>query len=158
MHNYRIVLVEDSDLRRQIRAVAWDQARVTEASALFIMCADLNAHEKDPGRYWAHAPQEVQDFLVPAVTPFYAGKPQIMRDEGIRSSALAGMTLMLAAVGLGYESCPMVGFDFNAVAELIQLPEDHVISFMIAVGKPTKEPWPRGQRLPDSEVVVLDRF
>jgi nitroreductase len=158
MQNYRLVRVEDPDLRRQIRAVAWDQAQVTDASVLFIMCADLGAHEKDPSRYWAHAPKEVQDILVPALTPFYAGKPQITRDEGIRSTALAGMTLMLAAVGLGYESCPMVGFDADAVAELIQLPADHAISFMIAVGKPTKAPWPRGERLPDAEVVIHNRF
>lgn len=158
MQNYRLVVVQDPELRRQIRAVAWDQAQVTDASALFVMCADLRAHEKDPARYWAHAPNEVQDILVPALTPFYAGKPQITRDEGIRSTALAGMTLMLAAIGLGYESCPMVGFDANAVSALINLPPDHAISFMIAVGKPTKEPWPRGERLPDSEVVIVDKF
>jgi nitroreductase len=158
MQNYRLVLIDDAELRKQIRVVAWDQAQVTDASVLFIMCADLRAHEKDPARYWAHAPKEAQEILVPALTPFYAGKPQITRDEGIRSTALAGMTLMLAAIGLGYESCPMVGFDANAVADLIQLPDDHAISFMIAVGKPTKEPWPRGERLPDAEVVIRNRF
>ena len=68
------------------------------------------------------------------------------------------MTLMLAAKGMGYDSCPMVGFDAEAVAKLINLPENHVLSFMIAVGKQTKPVWPRGERLPDSEVVVHDRF
>ena len=158
MQNYRLVCVQDPQLRQQIRAVAWNQAQVTDASVLFIMCADLGAHEKDPVRYWAHAPKEVQDILVPALTPFYAGKAQLTRDEGMRSSAFAGMTLMLAAVGLGYDSCPMVGFDADAVAKLIQLPDDHAISFMIAVGKSTKAPWPRGERLTDAEVVINNHF
>ncbi|MGF1531069.1 MAG: nitroreductase family protein [Puniceicoccaceae bacterium] len=158
MQNYRFVLVRDPDLRKQIRAVAWDQSQVTDASLLVILCADLKAHAKNPQRYWAHAPQEVQDFLVPAITPFYEGKPQLIRDEAIRSSSFAGMTLMLAARGLGYESCPMIGFDAEAVAKLIRLPEDHALSFMLAIGKQASPVWPRGQRLPDEEVVITDRF
>ncbi len=158
MQNYRFVLVRDPELRRQIRAVAWDQAQVTDASLLVVLCADLNAHNKSPERYWSHAPKAVQDILVPALTPFYEGKPQITRDEGMRSTGLAGMTLMLAARELGYESCPMVGFDAEAVAKLIRLPNDHAISFMVAIGKQSQPGWPRGERLPDAEVVVTDRF
>jgi len=158
IQNYRLVVVRDPELRKQLRAVAWDQAQVTDASVLFIMCADLKAHEEDPAKYWGHAPQAVQDILGPALRPFYEGKEQLTRDEGIRSSALAGMTLMLAAKGMGYDSCPMVGFDPEAVSKLIELPDDHVLSFMIAVGKETKPAWPRGERLPDSTVVIHDKF
>ena len=156
MQNYRFVVVRDPELRGQIRAAAWDQAQVTDASVLVVMCADLTAHEADPSRYWGHAPQEVQDILGPMLRPFYEGKPQLIRDEAMRSSALGGMTLMLAAKGLGYDSCPMVGFDSEAVAKLINLPDDHAISFMIAVGKTTKPAWPRGERIADA--VVMDRF
>lgn len=158
MQNYRFVLVRDPELRKQIRSVAWDQAQVTDASLLVILCADLSAHAKNPQRYWSHAPKEVQDILVPALTPFYEGKPQLIRDEAMRSTGLAGMTLMLAARGLGYDSCPMVGFEAEAVANLINLPADYALSFMIAIGKQAKPVWPRGERLPDSEVVIEDRF
>lgn len=158
MQNYRFVLVRDPELRKQIRAVAWDQAQVTDASLLVILCADLNAHANNPQRYWSHAPKEVQDILVPALTPFYDGKPQLIRDEAMRSTGFAGMTIMLAARGLGYDSCPMVGFDAEAVAKLIRLPADHALSFMLAIGKQAKPVWPRGARLADSEVVIQDRF
>lgn len=158
MQNYRIVVVRDPELRKRLRAVAWDQAQVTDASVLFVMCADLKAHEADPKLYWGHAPQEVQDILGPALKPFYDGKPGLIRDEAIRSTALAGMTLMLAAKGMGYDSCPMVGFDPEAVAKLIRLPDDHVLSFMIAVGKEAKPAWDRGPRLPDDTVVVENGF
>lgn len=160
MQNYRIVVVKDAAQRQAIREVAWGQAQITDASALFVLCADLRAHEKDPARYWAHAPQPVQNVLVPTLTPFYAD-PRIARDEGMRSSAFAGLTIMLAAIELGYESCPMVGFDAAAVSKLINLPTDHAVSFIVAVGKPllTEQPhWPRGPRLPDDEVIVTDRF
>lgn len=158
MQNYRFVVVRKPELRRQIRAVAWDQAQVTDASLLVVLCADLNAHLKNPARYWKHAPGHVQDILVPALIPFYDGKPQLIRDEAMRSAGLAGLTLMLAARELGYESCPMVGFDADSVAKLIRLPCDHAISFMLAIGKQEKPPWPRGERLPDNEVVIYNQF
>lgn len=158
MQNYRFVLVRDQELRRQIRAVAWDQAQVTDASLLVVLCADLKAHSTQPGRYWSHAPQPVHDLLVPALKNFYAGKPALVRDEGMRSTGLAGMALMLAARGLGYESCPMIGFDAEAVARLIRLPDDHAISFMVAIGKSLGEPWPRGHRLDTAETVITNRF
>jgi nitroreductase len=158
MQNYRLLVVRDKELRKQIRAAAWDQAQVTDASVLFIICADLDAHNEDPAVYWSHAPQEVQDILGPMIKPFYEGKDQLIRDEGIRSSALAGMTLMLAARDLGYDSCPMIGFDGEKVAELIHLPDNLALSFMIPVGKAAKPAWDRGDRLPDERVVAYDRF
>jgi nitroreductase len=38
MQNYRLLVIRDPELRQQIRAAAWDQAQVTDASVLFILC------------------------------------------------------------------------------------------------------------------------
>lgn len=158
MQNYRILVVRDPEIRQQIRAVAWDQPQVTDASVLFIFCGDLKAHQEAPSTYWSHAPQEVQDIIGPMIQPFYEGKDRLIRDEAIRSSALAGMTLMLAAKDMGYDSCPMIGFDGDKVSEIINLPEDFTLSFMIPVGKKTQSGWNRGERLPDDKIVAFDRF
>ncbi|MEM6911722.1 MAG: nitroreductase family protein [Verrucomicrobiota bacterium] len=158
MQNYRLLVIRDKELRQQIRAEAWDQAQVTDASVLFLLCADLQAHLEDPAHYWGHAPQEVQDILGPMIQPFYEGKDQLIRDEAIRSSALAGMTLMLAAKGLGYDSCPMIGFDAEKVAQLVNLPQGTILSFMIPVGKMAQPAWDRGPRLSDEKVVIYDKF
>ena len=158
MQNYRILVVRDAEVRQQIRAAAWDQPQVTDASVLFILCADLTAHQENPSTYWAHAPQEVQDILGPMIQPFYEGKDTLIRDEAMRSSALAGMTLMLAAKDMGYDSCPMIGFDGEKVAELINLPQHYALSFMPPVGKQAQPGWERGDRLPDDRVVAYDKF
>ena len=158
MQNYRILVVRDPEIRKQIRVAAWDQPQVTDASVLFIMCADLTSHLADPADYWSHAPEEVQNILGPMIKPFYEGNDSLIRDEAMRSTALAGMTLMLAAKGMGYDSCPMIGFDSAKVAELINLPENYAIGFMIPVGKQSQPGWERGDRLPDEKVVTYDRF
>lgn len=158
IQHWRFVTVTDPDIRKQIRANAWDQAQVTDASLLIVLCADKDAWKKEAGRYWKNAPQPVQDFLVPAIGPYYEGKEQVQRDECMRSCGLAGMTLMLAAKAMGYDSCPMDGFDFDAVAKIIKLPDDHVISFMIAVGKGTQPAWTKPGQLAYDEVVIHNTF
>lgn len=158
MQNWRFVLVQDPALRQQIRAAANDQAHVTDASLLIIMTGYLDAYKDNPSRYWQNAPQEVNDLLSGWMVPFYEGKDQLIRDEAMRSTGLAGQTIMLAAKAMGYDSCPMVGFDPDKVAALINLPDDHAISFMITVGKATKPAWPKPGQLPLSDVIVKEKF
>ncbi|MOA33280.1 hypothetical protein D3C78_1545640 [compost metagenome] len=52
----------------------------------------------------------------------------------------------------------MIGFDFDAVGKLINLPDNHVIGLMVAVGKQTAEAKPRVGKLSIDEVVIRDRF
>lgn len=158
IQHWRFVLVRDPQLRQQIRQAAWDQAQVTDASLLIVVCADLNAWNKQPERYWRNAPQAIQDYLLPAIHTYYDGKPQVQRDETMRSCGMAAQTLMLSAKAMGYDSCPMDGFDFDAVGKLIHLPEDHVISMFVAIGKALQPAQPRGGQLDISEVVITDRF
>ncbi|WAR43452.1 nitroreductase family protein [Methylomonas rapida] len=158
IQHWRFVLVRDPALRRQIRQVAWDQAQVTDASLLIVLCADLNAWQKQPERYWRNASQAARDFLLPAIQAYYAGKPQVQRDEAMRSCGMAAQTLMLSAKAMGYDSCPMDGFDFDAAGQLINLPEDHVISMFVAIGKALQPALPRGGQLALHEVVINDRF
>ncbi|OQC28433.1 MAG: putative NAD(P)H nitroreductase MhqN [Verrucomicrobia bacterium ADurb.Bin070] len=158
IQNWRFVLVRDPELRKQIRAAAWDQAQVTDASLLIVLCADLKAWEKNPARYWAHAPQNVKDYLVSAIDRYYRGREQVQRDEGMRSCGLAAQTIMLAAKDMGYDSCPMDGFDYDAVGKLIHLPPDHTVAMFVAVGRATHAGWPLPWQLPMSEVVINNRF
>lgn len=158
LQHWRLVLVENPALRQQIRAAGWDQPQITDASLLVVLCADVASWEKNGARVWAEAPQAAQDFLVPAIDAYYRDKPQTQRDEAMRSCGIAAQSLMLAAHSMGYESCPMVGFDFEAVGALINLPADHCISMMIAIGRPTSPAKARIGKLPFEEVVIRDSF
>jgi len=158
IQHWRFVLVRDPELRKQIRAVGNDQAQMTDASILVVMTADMKAWEKSPERYWENAPKEVADLLVNWMGPFHEGREFLQRDEANRSMGMAMMTLMLAAKAMGYDSCPMIGFDFDPVAKLINLPEDHVLGPMVAIGKGTKEAWPKPGQLPLSDVLIHDQF
>lgn len=158
IQQWRFVVVKDKELRQQIREASYDQAHITDASLLIVLTADLKAWAKDPMRYWKNAPDDVAELLGNWMGPFYEGNEQLQRDESMRSCGLVGQTIMLAAKSMGYDSCPMIGFEIDKVAKLINLPEDHAIGFIVVVGKATKEAWPKPGQLPLEEVMIEDRF
>ena len=159
IQHWRFVVLRDPDLRQKIRTeFGNDQAQMTDASLLILFTADTKAWAKSPERYWANAPKEVAELLVGWMGPFHEGREWLQRDEAQRSIGMAMQTLMLAAQSLGYDSCPMIGFDVEAVSDLVGLPEDHVMGPMVAVGKGTKSPWPKPGQLPLTELVFENSF
>jgi len=158
LQHWRFVRIQDPAQRQAIREAAWGQAQVTDASELLVLCFDSKAWEKNPINYWQQAPTEVQEFMLPAIHNYYHEKDQVQRDEGMRSSGIIAMSLMLMARSLGYDSCPMDGFDYATVAELIKLPADHEICMMLAIGKKTQEAWSRPGQLNVDEVLFQNSF
>lgn len=159
IQHWRFVIIRDPELRQKIRTdFGNDQAQMTDASLLILMTGDVKAWAKEPERYWKNAPKEVADLLVGWMGPFHEGREWLQRDEAQRSIGMAMQTLMLTAKAMGYDSCPMIGYDIEKVAELIKLPEDHVMGPMVAIGKGTKDAWPKPGQLGLDELVVENTF
>ncbi len=158
MQNWRFVVVKDQETKDKLKAASWGQAQVADASIVVLLCGDLNAATKEPEKYWRNAPTEVQNQIVPMIGKFYQDNDQLQRDEAMRSCGIAGQTVMLVAKAMGYDTCPMIGFNPQQVAEIINLPEDYVISFMVVVGKALEPARQRAGQLDLSEVMVIDHF
>ena len=158
LQNWRFVKLVDKDLRQKVREVAWDQAQITDASLVYVICGDLNAWDNDPARYMVNYPKEISDTYVPMIKDFYRDRDWQQRDEAMRSAGIAGQTLMLAAASMGYESCPMIGFDSDEVGKLINLPEDHVVCMIVVVGKGTQPARPKGGYIDNDEVFKENSF
>ncbi|MFC1747371.1 nitroreductase family protein [Pseudomonadota bacterium] len=157
IQHWRFVRVKDKALRERICESSWNQPQVTDASLLLFICMDFKAWQKSPERYWRNTPPEVAESMLRSMG-YYADDSQAERDEGIRSASLACMTLMLKAKEMGYDSCPMLGFEYGKVAELINLPKDHGICLMLAIGKQLKPAYLRAGQLPLEELLMTDTF
>ena len=158
IQNWRFVTITKQELKNQLSHLSHDQRHVSEASLVIILCADLNSWNKNPERYWKNIPEEPRNALVESLKKSYRDKPQQQRDEAMRSCGMAAQTIMLAAKSMGYDTCPMKGFDYEKVGKLINLPDDHVIVMMVVVGKAAKPPSVRGGQLELSEIVFEDHF
>lgn len=158
IQNWRFVLVTTQDLKDQLCTLSYGQRQVAESSLVIILCADLKAWTKNPERYWKSLPEEPRQSLVNGIKQAYTGNPTLEKDQAIRSCGIAAQTIMLAAQSMGYDTCPMEGFDYGKVGKLIHLPNDHIVTMMVVVGKKAKDAAPRGGQLPLSEVVFENSF
>jgi len=158
IQNWRFVLITDPDQKQKMREIGFNQAQFSDCSLLVVICGDRNAYDQEPERYWANAPADTQQMVVGMIRQYYGASAELRRDENLRSGSLAAQTLMLAAQALGYDSCPMVGFDFEAAAGLINLPPEHDIVMAVTVGKAVEPARERGGQLPLAEVIRRDRF
>jgi nitroreductase len=155
IQHWRFVVVRDPERKARLREAAWDQEQVEAASAAIVVVGKLDAH-KDAPRIFAEAPASVRDRMVGMIDGFYAEKPQLQRDEAIRSASLAAMTLMYAAYEMGYATGPMIGFDPAAVSSLVGLDEHHIPVMLIVIGRKTGDMRPRAYRHPVNEVVRFE--
>ncbi len=158
IQNWRFVAVTDPLVKAELRQAGWGQAQFTDCSVVVFVCGDRDAYREQPERYWVNADPAARGYILPAIQGAYGGNEQLRRDENLRSGGLAAQTIMLAAKAMGYDSCPMVGFDFAAVARIINLPPEHDIVMAITVGRALEPARPRGGQLPLAEVLVRNRF
>jgi nitroreductase len=156
--NWRFITVTDQLIKEQISKAARGQAQPSDGSLVIILCGNMNAWKEDPLRYWKNSTIEKQELVKNSLNKKYADSPQNQRDEAMRSCGFAGQTIMLAARQMGLDSCPMVGFEYDELAKIINLPENHLIVLMIVVGKAAEPANPRGGQLSLDKVVFENKF
>ena len=156
--NWRFVTVTDQAVKEQIHVAARNQAQPLDGSLVILLCGNMNAWKDNPMRYWKNHPLEKQEHVRDAMHKKYSDSPQNRRDEAMRSCGFAAQTIMLAAKQMGLDSCPMVGFEYDEMAKIINLPDDHIIVMMIVVGKAASPAAERGGQLPFDDVVFENKF
>ena len=156
--NWRFVTITDQTIKEKISIAARGQAQPKDGSLIIVLCGNTNAWNQDPKRYWKNNTPEKQELVMNNLAKKYTDNPQNRRDEVFRSCGFAAQTIMLAARSMGLDSCPMMGFEYDQLAEIINLPSDHVISMMVVVGKRAEDAAPRGGQLDLNEVVFENSF
>jgi nitroreductase len=157
LQHWRFVVVRSAKRRAELCKLAWGQRQVEQASAVIIVLGHLKAH-RDAGEIYAEAPEPVREQMVPLISGIYQGKPDLQRDEAIRSGSLASMTLMLAAEAMGHATCPMIGFDPEGVCDFLSIDEAHIPIMMICLGKKAGTEPRQTSRHPIGRIVWLERM
>ena len=162
IQHWRFVAVTKPEEKARLKAVAYNQPKVSDAAVTFIVLGDLQAHEKLPQIYQPLVErgamiQEAAERIVGMATGMYGSNPQMARDEAIRGASLAAMTLMLAAEAKGLASGPMIGFDPEGVKHEFGISDRYVPVMLIAVGYAAAGNHPRKPRLRVNDVLAFER-
>ena len=156
--NWRFITTTEQSVKEQISKAARDQPQPSDGSLVIILCGNMDAWKEDPLRYWKNHPLEKQETVKNALHRKYADSLQNRRDEAIRSCGMAAQTIMLAARQMGLDSCPMAGFEYDELAKVINLPENHLIVLMIVIGRAAEPANMRGGQLSLDKVVFENKF
>jgi len=126
---YKVILVENEDLRQQIKSVAWNQAQVTEASDVMIFANITDVGIIEVQKYIANmsAIREIpatnlkgfEDMMNNVVTTL---TPEAKENWTAKQTYIALGTLLSAAADLKIDATPMEGFDRDAVNKILDLP------------------------------------
>ncbi|AZL86349.1 nitroreductase family protein [Aliivibrio salmonicida] len=160
LQNWEFVAVQSKDAKVKLKALAYGQQKIEESSVTFIVCGTLHpqellAHSLAPSLEKGIISSGIVDGWVNAASNMYTNNSIFQRDEAIRSASLAGMTLMLAAEGMGLSSCPMIGFDPEGVKKAFGLSDNSVPTMLITVGYAIEDNWTQKLRRPLDEVLTI---
>ncbi|BBL68835.1 NAD(P)H-dependent oxidoreductase [Methanoculleus chikugoensis] len=155
---WRIKVVSDPGRKEALKPAAFDQDQITTCSHLLVFCADpdydglirrLDALLKTNG-----VPEETRSAIVEMAARF-AG-PMTPEERLAWSEAQTYLALSNALHGaksLGFDSCPMTGFDPAAFSRLLAIPAPLVPVILCPVGYAADSPGPK-IRLPLEEILV----
>jgi nitroreductase len=146
---WRFVVVRDAEQKKKLRAAAFGQPKIEQASAVIIACGDpmgwkdgdLDEMLRISAQHGFNDPAE-QEKIRKAVTGFLGGPAG--KAAGIeptfdlwanRQTMIAFTTMMWAAETMGYDTAPMEGFMEDQVKALLKIPARVRVVALLAIGR-----------------------
>lgn len=156
--NWSFIAVSTPEAKSTLTEIAYGQRQVKDAAVTYIICGELNAHEKlhdrlQPSVDAGTISESLQQTWVNLATQSHHDNAQLQRDEAIRSGSLAAMALMVAAQEMGLDSGALGGFDHDAVRESFHLSPDELPVLLVTVGRAAANNWPQKPRRPVSDLL-----
>lgn len=164
LQHWRFIAITDRQIRARLSTatIQPNRQRVVDASVVFVILGDLEAHRSLPeileqSVQAGALARETADLWIGTANQLYGAHPQLAREEAVRSVSLAGMVLMLSASNLGFASCP-IGFAPDPLREILRTSDRYAPLMMIAVGRNASNSRTRRPRRPLKQILSFDEF
>jgi len=144
---WKLILVNDPALRTKIRAAAYDQSQITDASNLFVFAVRTDVDERYVDMFIAQVaasrgakPADLAGYSDSIKGALKMRGPESTKEWSTRQTYIAVGTLLSAAAAVGIDACPMEGFDPAKVDTILGLPAMKLESrVIVTVGARSKD-------------------
>ena len=139
---YKIVVITDTELKQQLLPAAYNQDQIVDCSHLFIFCSYNNVSEEDIDQmiFQFHNTRSNDDSYNKESIDNYGdgAKKSILKMEPNRQAEwlkkqcyIALGQLMVGCADMRIDSCPMEGFKFDEVDEILDLQSQNLTSVVL---------------------------
>ncbi len=139
---YKVLVIENEAIRKQLRSAAWDQSQITDASHLLVFAVDTNFDEKGVDSFvdLTAKTRNIDSSSLSGYADMMKGSFKRPKNELqawlSRQVYIALGFGLVAAAELDIDACPMEGFDNAKFDEILGLEEKGLASVVIlAVGQ-----------------------
>ncbi|MCX2720020.1 NAD(P)H-dependent oxidoreductase [Lentiprolixibacter aurantiacus] len=149
---YKVLVIEDHEIRKTLKEASWGQTQITDASHLFVFCntAQVKASDIDDYLELKANTQNLDvgnlkgygDFMKDKLTSL---SPEAQKNWTARQTYIALGNFLAACAELHIDSCPMEGFEPEQYDEILGLKEKGLTAAVVATaGYRSKEDQTQG--------------
>ena len=164
LEQWDFLVVQNTELREKIKAVSWNQAQITSCSHLVVILAKVkeikfgsNYVDKMIARRADKDPEAIaarQKFYHDFLLSNFKNDDELTFQWSHEQCMIAATNMMNAAASLGIDSCPIEGFDRQALNEILGLDEsEQRVAIIVPFGY-RLNPQPEKLRRQRAEVVT----
>lgn len=156
---WRLIAVTSAEMKAKLHSVAFGQPKILEAPATLILIGDKEGYGPQNG-VWDELKslvgEEGANGAMGMAAQLYGSSDVRKLKFAESNTGLLGMSIMIAAQGLGVDSHPMSGMDFEGVKEAFGLSASEEVVMLISLGyrDESKELYPRRLRKGFDEIVT----
>jgi nitroreductase len=156
---WRFIVIQDQEVKKELRAVANNQEQVETASAVIAVLGDKEMYKNVEKVYRSAFEAGLMDEanmnrLIEGTNKTYPfASEEILKNIASYDAGLVSMQLMLIAKDRGYDTVPMGGFDKEKFVKMFNIDDRLFPIVLISVGK-AAAPAFNTTRLPLEDVLI----
>jgi nitroreductase len=156
---WRFIVIQDQEVKKELRAVANNQEQVETASAVIAVLGDKEMYKNVEKVYRSAYEAGLMDEanmnrLIEGTNKTYPfASEEILKNIASYDAGLVSMQLMLIAKDRGYDTIPMGGFDKEKFVKMFNIDDRLFPIVLISVGK-AAAPAFNTTRLPLEDVLI----
>lgn len=136
---FKVLLIDDKEIREKLKAQAWGQSQVTDASHLIILAVQTQLSVKDVDEFIVnisktrHIPVEaLAEYEGMMKNTIQSRTPEQLTQWASRQAYIALGFLLSAAAASNIDACPMEGFSAEGFDDILGLKERGLSSVVMA--------------------------
>lgn len=157
---WKIIVVESQNVKENLSPVSWNQPQIKSCSHLLVFCADKNIAAKIDKLEKLMIESGAKPENIKVYVEMMRNFEKNLTDEqklswAQRQTFLAVGNALNGAKSLGFDSCPMEGFEPDKYSKILKLPVNLVPTALCPIGYANDTSKPK-LRFPKEEVFVYN--